>query len=136
MENTVVTKPELSPRERQLEHLIPYKPGQSGNPAGRPKGSRSKLNEDFLTDWFEDYQKHGKEVIETVRKKHPEKYFEALHRLLPKDIKIEIPQLNKIAHIIVDMPNQLNELTDDEPIDLLPVDTQPIDPKPVTESNR
>jgi len=25
-----------------LENLIPYQPGQSGNPAGRPKGARSR----------------------------------------------------------------------------------------------
>ena len=28
----------------------PWKPGESGNPAGRPKGSRNKLSEEFIAD--------------------------------------------------------------------------------------
>ena len=28
----------------------PWKPGESGNPAGRPKGSRNKLGEEFITE--------------------------------------------------------------------------------------
>jgi hypothetical protein len=30
---------DLTPRERQLSGLRPFKPGQSGNPSGRPRGS-------------------------------------------------------------------------------------------------
>ena len=30
---------ELTPRERATRNLIPWKPGQSGNPKGRPKGT-------------------------------------------------------------------------------------------------
>ena len=29
--------------EKKQRNLIPFRPGQSGNPAGRPKGSRNKL---------------------------------------------------------------------------------------------
>jgi len=35
-------------------------PGQSGNPKGRPKGSRNKLSEDFFRDLCEAWQAMGK----------------------------------------------------------------------------
>ena len=30
-------------REKKLRNLKPFKPGQSGNPKGRPKGARNRL---------------------------------------------------------------------------------------------
>jgi Family of unknown function (DUF5681) len=33
--------------ERKLRNLRPYKPGQSGNPKGRPKGARNRLGTQF-----------------------------------------------------------------------------------------
>src|SRR5262245_66156674 len=49
-----------------------WKPGQSGNPAGRPKGARSKLSEAFLKALSEDFATNGTEVIEKVRNDRPQ----------------------------------------------------------------
>jgi hypothetical protein len=35
----------------------PWKPGQSGNPLGCPKGSRNKLAEQFFVDVYENWKK-------------------------------------------------------------------------------
>lgn len=73
---------ELTPAQK--ENL--FKPGQSGNPAGRPKGARSKLSEKFLQDIHEDWKEHGVEVLEKVRKKDPEVYLRVVAGLIPKEL--------------------------------------------------
>lgn len=69
MSDAVLSEPILSARERQLAGLKPWKKGQSGNPGGR-----RKRNKPFLEALAADYEKNGHEVIETLRKKHPEAY--------------------------------------------------------------
>jgi hypothetical protein len=69
--------------------LIPYKPGQSGNPAGRPKGSRNKLGEDFLRALHDNFQEHGVATIETVRTERPHEYLKVVASLLPKQIEVK-----------------------------------------------
>jgi uncharacterized protein DUF5681 len=39
-----------------------WKPGQSGNPAGRPKSARGKLTDDFVAALYKDFTKHGEEA--------------------------------------------------------------------------
>jgi hypothetical protein len=53
-----------------------WQPGQSGNPKGRPIGSRNKLNEKFILALHDDFAKHGPAVIAEVREKRPETYYE------------------------------------------------------------
>ena len=67
-----------------------WKPGESGNPAGRPKSSRNKLTEDFLKALSDDFEQHGKGVIATVREEEPAKYLTVVAQLVPKDVDVNI----------------------------------------------
>ena len=77
-----------------------FKPGQSGNPAGRRRGSRNRLNERFLDALCEDFDAHGVGVIEKVRLTNPAVYLRVVARLVP-------------AHVLV-QEARLDVLTDDE----------------------
>lgn len=65
-----------------------FKPGQSGNPAGKPKGSRNKLGEDFIRALHDDFEAHGVAAIQAVRAERPHEYVKVIASLLPKELKV------------------------------------------------
>lgn len=65
----------------------PFEPGKSGNPAGRPKGSRNKLAEDFLGDLHAEWQKRGKSAVENLP---DDKLCEVVVKTLPKDVQVDL----------------------------------------------
>src|SRR6478736_8308127 len=79
-------------KERQLaplrEHA--FKPGQSGNPQGRPKGARNRLGTQFLEALEADFNQFGPQAIALVREKKPEVYMRVVADLLPKEANINI----------------------------------------------
>lgn len=77
------------PTEKKQANLIPFKPGQSGNPAGRPKGARGKLGEAFIAALHDDFMEHGAATIAAVRAEKPDQYMKVVASLLPREIKIE-----------------------------------------------
>jgi hypothetical protein len=52
----------------------PWKPGQSGNPKGRPPGARQLIENDFLNDAYQDWKKDGRKSFRALAKKDPHSY--------------------------------------------------------------
>jgi len=106
MDSQKSEKTDIQQTEQKKKPGIPgqmahnYKPGMSGNPKGRPKGSRHKLGEKFLSALQDDFSKNGIEAIERVREKKPEHYLKIIASILPKDINVNV--------------NESEEMSDDE----------------------
>jgi hypothetical protein len=54
----------------------------------KQKGARDRLSAAFLNDFADDYDAHGKTVIETVRGKDPVAYMRLAAALLPTKVEI------------------------------------------------
>ena len=70
-----------------------FKPG---NP-GRPKGSRNKLGEAFITALHDDFHEHGAAAIQTVRKEKPDQYLKVIASIMPKDLNINVNDLSEVS---------------------------------------
>jgi hypothetical protein len=70
--------------------LKPWKPGQSGNPLGRPQGARSKFSEAAVANLLEDWTTHGPGVLAKVRTADPSTYLRVAFSIIPKDVQIAL----------------------------------------------
>ena len=68
----------------------PWRPGQSGNPKGRPKGARNRLGTAFLEALEADFNEHGIQALKQVRETKPEVYMRVVADLLPKEANINV----------------------------------------------
>ncbi len=79
----------LAPTHRP--HLGPHRwqKGQSGNPAGRPKGARSQLPELFLSKLYDSFKLKGDAAIERMIEDKPNEYVRVIASLLPKELLVK-----------------------------------------------
>ena len=78
-----------------------WQPGQSGNPAGRERGSRNRLSEEVICALLRDFRQHGQKAVARVRQTQPAAYLKILALLIPREHKVE-------------HSNLLKELTDEQ----------------------
>jgi hypothetical protein len=67
----------------------PFPPGNNANPAGRPKGSRNKISQDYIHELAADFEKYGLEVIVRLREEDPRAYIKCVADLVPKEFDIK-----------------------------------------------
>src|SRR5262249_13962757 len=83
-----------------------WQPGQSGNPAGRLRGSRNKLTEEVICALLRDFREHGQKAVAKVRRTQPAAYLKILALLVPREHKIE-------------RSNSIKDLTDEQLEDMI-----------------
>lgn len=82
-----------------------FQPGQSGNPLGRPRGSRSKLAEAFWIDLHDAWVAQGKSAIDRMIEEKPGEFVKVVASQMPKEFSL--------------MPGQMEELSDDDVMESL-----------------
>ncbi|NVN06051.1 hypothetical protein HW509_10690 [Asaia spathodeae] len=65
----------------------PFKPGNNANPAGRPKGTRNKLSENFVAALYADFEANGQQAIEMMRIEKPGDYVKVVASLVPSQFQ-------------------------------------------------
>src|SRR5258708_4950907 len=78
-----------------------WRRGQSGNPAGRLRGSRNALSEEVICALLRDFRQHGQKAVARVRQTQPAAYLKILALLVPREHKVE-------------HRNSLKDLTDEQ----------------------
>lgn len=68
----------------------PFEPGKSGNPAGRPKGARSKLAEKFWQDYYTAWEANGAAALAHVAANDPSTFVRVAATLMPKETEITL----------------------------------------------
>jgi hypothetical protein len=122
MSNVEVT----APKHRVIG--VPFAKGVSGNPAGRPRGARSKLSENFIADLRECWERHGVEALEKVAKEQPEVLIRAISALMPRDVNLSI---GIDVASFADRFAQAAALLDNEPAPRLPRPRLPGQPRTI-----
>jgi hypothetical protein len=69
-----------------------FKPGQSGNPAGRKVGSRNALSEAFIKDIHDKWLQHGSEALDVMLAHEPVKFCQLVAQIIPKDFQVNVTE--------------------------------------------
>jgi hypothetical protein len=84
-----------------------FKKGQSGNPAGRKKGTPNKITKDIKSCYMEVFDRMGgAEGLLKWAKQNPDVFYSQISKLLPKGIEMKSDQ-GLTINIITAIPEPL-----------------------------
>jgi hypothetical protein len=83
---------ELTTPNSRVPNSGSWKPGQSGNLAGKPVGARHRFSRAFLENLAEIWSAEGRNAMLVTAKTSPSTFFAVASRLIPADVKLTVEQ--------------------------------------------
>jgi Family of unknown function (DUF5681) len=82
----------MNPNLAEVGEPTRWPPGQSGNPAGKPPGTRTAFSQGFIRDFARVWAEEGLDAVRKVAKKSPETFVAIAARICPNDIRLTLEQ--------------------------------------------
>ena len=82
----------MNPNLAEVGKPTRWPPGQSGNPVGKPPGTRTAFSQGFIRDFALVWAEEGLEAVRKVAKKSPEAFVAIAARICPNDVRLTLEQ--------------------------------------------
>lgn len=97
---------ELMPDRTGSEQDTKFKAGQSGNPAGRPKGSKNKITKLFIDDLRSEWSRRG---MQALRELTSNELTRTMVQVIPKDLLVTMDADKATSFVISAVPALTSE---------------------------